>query len=1064
MEDVIKVDNKKRLIDRLPTWLTNIHSMLYYFLFLILLGIVFFSSSLFVNYFTTPFTGDYVSQQFAFYTNGYDDWWHFIKTGEFVMYDTNTFLGVDNLGANTFYYLFNPFFLPILLVPRQFIPQGMAILTIFKMAACGMTFFLYMRYLGASRKASKITGLAYAFCGWITWYLWFNHFTDVAIVLPLILLGVEIVLKEKKPWVLGGAICLIGFVNYFFCISFIMCTLLYGGFRYFQQIKKNNWKNNLLIAGLCLSAIIVGFLMASMVIIPSTIKALSSPRASGGSYSSDLKDALKNLNFRKVFELLFSWTATSSGDKDKARSLYPFIEFIFPVTSCRGTPLTVYYNETYDNVSGSFYCFIPMIMLLPRAVMYSFKKKHYSVIAPILFFGIGLFTPFLYYLFHGFTQAYSRWSLFVSTSILAYTGLYLDKLDEEQPAYIFIGWSFVVLIVLAASLSANYIVASFNSFKERVPIWLAALIEIVYATILTIVLFIIKNKKKPGFYNVFAGFLVTEIVAMGAFVIQGHGVANYYKSNKSLFDNNSLSSLISKVNKDDQTYFRSYSSLMSTENANDGMRNGYNGLSFYHSVYNYNTADICNWSSISTDQAPLSYSGVYLQKRPYLDTLLGVKYYYVKDNYFEYRNNDEATSSNFRYNVPLEYLDISGNYGNKNFKVYKNYDYIDFALSYDKVYKTNGDPTINDSYENLYSKGDKQVLLNEELYLSGAIINEHNDTSVIPYISEEHKDVSVEAPLSKSLNDYYSLVKMQHYSDTPDYSFDAMITYYDIKKSGRNSMDLSLKELVALDRNNTSYNKLSDAYLDIDNGYQRWIATIETLGTNLQDYDPKGNIYYLNLPYTVGNDFDVYFVDTENKIVTYDNHNDDVYTNARAGKEWRCFYVAPQYQLVDGELVVVKGAPKIKKIVIVARNTFIPNNISLLIDTYTKHQNKLTDLKSNLVTDVVYKTNSFSFKTNYEKERLVVTRLAYEKGFSLKMIDGSGKKTNVRVFNAQGGFVSFVSGTGNCSYLLEYETPNIELSSLLSAIGVFVYLNSIVGYIYFDLKKKEKELFNPLKR
>lgn len=38
------------------------------------------------------------------------------------------------------------------------------------------------------------------------------------------------------------------------------------------------------------------------------------------------------------------------------------------------------------------------------------------------------------------------------------------------------------------------------------------------------------------------------------------------------------------------------------------------------------------------------------------------------------------------------------------------------------------------------------------------------------------------------------------------------------------------------------------------------------------------------------------------------------------------------------------------------------------------------------------------------------------------MIDSIGKKTNVGVFNAQGGFVSFVSGVGNCSYLLEYET------------------------------------------
>jgi hypothetical protein len=70
---------------------------------LAILGLVFFASSLCINYFTTPFTGDYVTQQYAFYTNGYDDWWHFFKTGEFVLYDTNTYLGADNIGSNSFY-------------------------------------------------------------------------------------------------------------------------------------------------------------------------------------------------------------------------------------------------------------------------------------------------------------------------------------------------------------------------------------------------------------------------------------------------------------------------------------------------------------------------------------------------------------------------------------------------------------------------------------------------------------------------------------------------------------------------------------------------------------------------------------------------------------------------------------------------------------------------------------------------------------------------------------------------------------------------------------------------
>ena len=257
-------------------------------------------TSLFINYFTTPFTGDYSSQQFAFYTNGYDDWWHFIKTGEFVLYDTNTFLGADNIGSNSFYYLFDPFFLPILLVPRQLVPQGMAILTIFKMSACGMIFFAYMRYMGASRRAAKITGIAYAFSGWITWYLWFNHFTEMAIVFPLILFGVEKVLREKKPLMLMSGLCLLGFVNFFFLVCFSMCAFLYAMFRYFQRLKLNTWKDNLIIISIGFVAFAIGILMPMMVVVPAAMHSLTSPRATNANYLEYLKEAFKAHNFKNI--------------------------------------------------------------------------------------------------------------------------------------------------------------------------------------------------------------------------------------------------------------------------------------------------------------------------------------------------------------------------------------------------------------------------------------------------------------------------------------------------------------------------------------------------------------------------------------------------------------------------------------------------------------------------------------------------------------------------------------------------------------------------------------------
>lgn len=1055
----------KRIPEYLPSFMKSIHSMFYYYLFLVLLGVVFFCSSLFVNYFTTPFTGDYTAQQFAFYTNGYDDWRHFFTTGEFVLYDQNTFLGADNIGSNSFYYLFDPFFLPILLCPRQLIPQGMAVLTILKISASGMVFFLYMRYLGASRTASKITGIAYAFSGWMTWYLWFNHFTEVAIVFPLILLGIEIVLKEKKPWVLAFAIALMGFVNYFFCICFVMCAFLYAMFRYFQRIKLNGWKDNLIILGFGFAAFFVGLLIPMMVVFPSAMHALTSPRASGTNYLVYLKDAFKAKNIGKIFQLLTNWTATADSNQNKARALYPFIDFIFPVTSDRGTPLTVYGNETYDNVAGSYYCFLPMMMLLLPAFVESLKKKHFSVLVPLAFFVFALFTPCFYYLFHGFTQAYSRWTLFITTSILAYTGLYLDKLREKTIVPLVLGWGSLVILVVLGWISANIIVTKYkDNYSERLPIWIAGLIELVYVTALCIALCLVKTKKKVKFYTVFTAFISIEIAAMGAFVIQGHGVEDYYYTNKGVIKNDVLHSLIEKTKKQDKSYYRSYSSLASGAASNDGMRNNYNGLSFFHSIYNYNTADICNWSSITGGTSPSSWSGSYVQKRTNLDTLLGVKYYYVEDDYYRYQNRRPASSDSFRYNVPLNYVDVTDQYKNSEFRVYENMDYIDFALTYDTIYETKGNPTEKEEYEHLYSNvGSKNVLTIEEQFLQAAIINTYRNPSLLDDVRNNYPDITVTTSPQKSSTFYYRSLGIQKY---PYNSSASTIIYYDIPSdgSGRNSLSLTASQyLELLNRDNDTFTKTGSP--ESGEFYRRYVAVIESNSEFFPDYDPYGNIYYINASFGSNYDVDIYFVDTDNKIVTYDNHNDGYYSSSRIGKEVRGFYIAPEYQVnEDGSLSIKKEAPKIKKIIIASRSSKIRSSFPVYIDTFTKWNTKMSSLKKYVLTDIKSSANKYQFKSNFDMNRVVVTRLAYEDGFKLKAVDEFGNKKDIQVFNGQGGFVSFIAEKGNWSYTLTFNTPYLQLSSYFSMIGVFAFMSSIVAYWYIELEKEKKSIFYCYKR
>jgi hypothetical protein len=75
-----------------------------------------------------------------------------------------------------------------------------------------------------------------------------------------------------------------------------------------------------------------------------------------------LKQLVKNL-----FNYLFSWKNVDS--KLEYRQYFPIIDFFYPAMSNRGTPLTRYGNETYDNVAGSIFSYYPFLILLIPALI-----------------------------------------------------------------------------------------------------------------------------------------------------------------------------------------------------------------------------------------------------------------------------------------------------------------------------------------------------------------------------------------------------------------------------------------------------------------------------------------------------------------------------------------------------------------------------------------------------------------------------------------------------------------------------------------------------------------------
>ena len=1077
MDISFKKDLGSRRSGTLPEklkFLTNINSLFYYFWLLVLVGIIFYCTSLFTNYFTTPFTGDYTSQEFAFYTNGYDDWWHFLTTGEFVLFDTNTFLGVNNIGANSFYYLFSPFFMPILLCPRQLIPQGMAILTIFKNACAGMIFYGYMRYLGASRNSSKVCGIAYGYCGWMAWYLWFNHFTDVTLVFPLILFGVEKVLREKKPWVLMASLALSGFTNFFFMICFAISGFMYAMFRFFQGINKHSAKDNWMILGIGFVAFLVGLLMSCMVTIPSIMLSLNAPRAKDESYIKDLLGFIKEKQWGKFFSNIFSWSDLTIRSKIVPERVYfSLLDFVFPVASDRGTPLVVY-SESYDNVAGSLFVYYPFIILLVPALIKSTREKHFSPLIATAILVFMCLTPFCYYMFHGFTkEPYSRWSIFVTTSIIAFVGLYLDKVKEDKNWPLIVGLVTTLIMVIASIAIAMMLIKidnkdntdipyasqyTFTSRAEDFSLILVGVIVCVYVLIVYLAIRFLKDK--TFFYRVLMGLITFECAVMGVLTIQGQGIETYVNSNNGLANNNALRRVVEKINKNDKSFFRCYSSIENEHARNDSMRNGYNGLGFFHSVYDYDQANFLNWSQITDGSAPDSWSGSYVQKRYGADLMLGIKYYFIENDWYQYhlnRNTDKVTegenlyegsSPNYRANVPLGYVDVSAKYGNNNFKVYENKYFVDFGYTYDSI-------TAYNSEEYPTSSLKSTPLDCESVYTRYAIA----DYETVAKIDETYNNGESNINLVDK-NIISSDLLYIGVSSTGGGS-NARVTYFDITGEDKDdekvkSYEVPFKDILKITRESSEYPVV--AFPGTENEYKDRYITVIDKPSNPFPYDENGMIFYINNCLIWDYRVNIYFVDENNQIITFDDHNDqNMYASdwATSYRSWRGFYIAPKY---DDEGNIIEKAPVIEKIIIVNKGKFLQSH-TIYCETGTSVLNKLNNFKEYPIENVHYKTDHFDFTTNFEKNRVVISQIPYDVGWKVKVTYADGTHKYLDTFNGQGGFVSFVAEKGEVSYSMDYYTPYLKSGSYLSALGVICFVISFGVYYYIISDSERKKAF-----
>ena len=247
-------------------------------------------------------------------------------------------LGSSTIQAFSFYELGSPFFWLIALFPQWMAPYLIGPAMILKYLVACYTAQMYLKRFTRTAWNAVPGALLYAFSGFQSTNLSFNHFHDVVAFFPLMLVGLEMVMDEHDPAAktrhglfFAAAVCLNAVVNYFFFVQSTIFLVIYYLVR-FSAVKQP--KRMLHDLPRILFYALLGAGMAGLILIPNYYYVLQNPRSSqfllGQKHFYSLNHFMYmikgllmpgDIMWDETALLKYSWTSTSAH--------LPFIGFCF---------------------------------------------------------------------------------------------------------------------------------------------------------------------------------------------------------------------------------------------------------------------------------------------------------------------------------------------------------------------------------------------------------------------------------------------------------------------------------------------------------------------------------------------------------------------------------------------------------------------------------------------------------------------------------------------------------------------------------------------------------------
>ena len=513
-----------------------------------------------------------------------------IKAGEGLAYSWQVGIG-SNFLALYVYYLASPLHWLAFLVPEAYLMEFMSYLVVVKIGLCGLTAYWYLQKHFETKDASVLLfSCFYAMSGFIAAYNWNIMWLDCVVLLPLIVLGLERLVKEGRCGLYCVTLALSIFTNYY--ISIMICIFLVLYFLVLLLTEKRSLK---IIGNFALYSLLAGG-MAAVLLVPEVFAILE----------TDFGD----MNFPEKLTSYFS-------------VLDMLARHCIAVTTERGL-------EHWPNI----YCGAAVFMLVP---MYALNqkisiRKRFASLALAGFMLLGFSTNMLDFIWHGMNYPDSlpaRQSFIYILLVLTMCYEAYRRADEIEGKQILYGYLAAVVFLLCCE---KFIES--EDFDIGIEI-----LTLVFVTIYAVLLYLHRTRKGVKWSRILAVTALAAVIAESTVNMACTSVGTTSRSAylgeqadyKALYEvsKEREEKLLSEKGEQGQSFYRVEKFTRKTKN--DGTLTGYPTASVFSSTMNSYVMDLYKRFGMRHSKVYYGFDGA----TPFTSALLNVNYMFDESEQYE---------------------------------------------------------------------------------------------------------------------------------------------------------------------------------------------------------------------------------------------------------------------------------------------------------------------------------------------------------------------------------------------------------------------------------------------